>query len=55
MGMAWTSETLAPECASAGKAVRHDAGEDEHHGDESGQVSDVLLRAEADVVVMGCR
>jgi hypothetical protein len=54
MGMARTSETLAPECASAGKAVGHDAGEDEHHGDQSGEVRDVLLRPKADVVVVRC-
>jgi hypothetical protein len=55
MGMARTSEALAPERASAGKAVGHDAGEDEHHGDQSGEVRDVLLGPEADVVVRGCR
>jgi hypothetical protein len=46
---------LAPECAPAGKAVGHDTGKDEHHRDETGQVSDVLLRSEAAVMVMDSR
>jgi hypothetical protein len=55
MGMVLASEALAPVVAASGEAVRHDTGKDEDHGDESGQVGDVLLRPEAGMVVMRCR
>ena len=40
--------------APADEAVGDDTGKDEDHGDEPGQVSDVLLRPKA-AVVMGRR
>jgi hypothetical protein len=55
MGMARASEALAPAHAPTGDAVGDDAGKDEHHGDESGEVGEVLLRPESGMVVMGRR
>ena len=45
---------MAPACAAADKAVGNNAGKDEHHGDQPGEVCDELLGAEANVLVVGC-